>query len=83
MSLTQRSEQHLQRVVPQWAFSREAIQAVVIAKLKRYTRFTGCKKAEIEKAGDLLAALDVLARKYQRRRREAHQAVSLRFAPPC
>jgi hypothetical protein len=67
MSLTKRSEQHLQRVVPQWAFSREASQAVVIAKLKRYTRFTGCKKAEIEKAGDLLAALDVLARKSQRR----------------
>ena len=67
LSYTRRSEQHLQRVVPPWTASREAIQAVVIAKLKRYTRFTGCKKTEIEKAGDLLAALDVLARKSQRR----------------
>ena len=78
MSLTRRSEQHLQRVVPPWTASREAIQAVVIAKLKRYTRFTGCKKAEIEKAGDLLAALDALARKSQRRIRRF--ADSPRFA---
>jgi hypothetical protein len=78
MSLTKRSEQHLQRVVPPWTASRETIQAVVIAKLKRYTRFTGCKKAEIEKAGDLLAALDVLARKSQRRIRRF--ADSPRFA---
>jgi hypothetical protein len=78
MRLTKRSEQHLQRVVPPWTASREAIQAVVIAKLKRYTRFTGCKKTELEKAGDLLAALDVLARKSQRRIRRF--ADSPRFA---
>jgi len=78
LSLTTRSEQHLQRVVPPWTSSREVIQAVVIAKLKRYTRFTGCKKTEIEKAGDLLAALDVLARKSQRRIRRF--ANSPRFA---
>jgi hypothetical protein len=65
MSLTKRSQQHLQRVVPQWAFSKEAIRAVVLAKLKRYARFTGCKKSEIDKASDL-TALETLARKSQR-----------------
>lgn len=66
MSLTKRSQQHLQRTIPQWAFSKEAIQAVVLAKLKRYRRFTGCKKSEIEKASGL-TALETLARKSQRR----------------
>jgi hypothetical protein len=69
LSLTTRSEQHLQRAVPAWAFSREAIQAIVLEKLKRYARFTGCRKTEIEKAQSDLAALDALARKSQRRLR--------------
>lgn len=69
LSLTTRSEQHLQRVVPPWTSSREAIQAVVLAKLKRYTRaIGGNKKAKIEQASDL-AALETLARKSQRRLR--------------
>jgi hypothetical protein len=66
LSLTNRSQQHLQRTVPQWALSKEAIKAVVLAKLKRYTRFIGGnKKREIDKASDL-TALETLARKSQR-----------------
>jgi hypothetical protein len=68
LSYTRRSEQHLQRVVPPWTASREAIQAVVIAKLKRYTRVTGCKKTEVDGASDL-TTLELLARKSQRRMR--------------
>jgi hypothetical protein len=68
LSLTTRSEQHLQRVVPPWTSSREAIKAIVLAKLKRYVGFTGCSKLEIERASDL-AALETLARKSQRRLR--------------
>ena len=65
MSLTKRSERHLQRVVPPWTASRAAIQAVVTAKLKRFAWYIGCEQAEVDKASDL-ADLEVLARKAQR-----------------
>src|ERR1700745_3239176 len=37
LHLTRRSEQHAQRVIPPWTYSREAIKIVILEKLKRYT----------------------------------------------
>jgi hypothetical protein len=71
LHLTRRSEQHAQRVIPPWTYSREAIQKVILEKLKRYTRYIGgCEQAEVNNATDL-PALDALARKSQRHLRRS------------
>src|SRR5262249_19812616 len=61
---------HGQRAVPQWVYSRDAIQRVILAKLKRYAKWTGAGPDVL--AASSLAELEELARVAQQKIRK-HQ----------